>query len=266
MQNKFVHFGILAFLAAGCETTGLAVKPDQGKTENTAQTNSSQQGPDVAAMVKKSFGEVFGGGGGAQSAGGKFKETGLYGIFKDKQGVGNGWPRLAITINKLPPYAYKSATAIGKDEYFQLCMNYSAVLWTSAKDKKEIPAQDFCWRDVDRAFRPADNYFLIEWAYTKKRQKGNTGLTRTTGPNPPITSMIEGSAYSNFVGSRGAYIIQAMFGMMDFDPGSAERRSDYRVWIVKIPSEIDQTNTGEDKGDQAWFDEGNRKMWEKRKR
>lgn len=257
---KISSAGVLGFVAAamlsGCETVGPVKSNDASTTSAAATTPSAQSSGkaegegsksafDIAttALKKGLFGE------GPDTKAGAFKSTGLYGYFKGKDALGDGWPRLAITISKLPPGAYKPDTSIrfgGPEEYMSMCMTYSAVLWTSAKAKKEIPSQEFCWRDVDRRYKPADTPFFIAWGYSVKLPKGHTDTKRTSGPNPPRTSMPEGSSFSNFPSTRGSYLLTAMLAMMDFDPASADAKRDYRVWVVTMPSEVDQINAGED--------------------
>lgn len=222
---------LLALACTACQTTEKSVRQD-----NSDSTSSNSV--DINGAIQRGIGSVFGGVGEArQQAGGKFKETGLYGLYKGKEDPDLGWPRLAITIHKLPSRAYERQIGTPSD-YQTMCMNYSAVLWTSEKSKKEIKEQDFCYRDIDRKWKPTESAFWINWVSYIKRVKGNTGLKRTDGPNPPDTSFPRGNQYIDFTQSRGSYILNGMFAMMDFDPaiiGSKE----HRVWIVSLPSEVD---------------------------
>lgn len=152
---------------------------------------------------------------------------------------GDAWPRVALSITKLPPNAYlqwspQSTESINLGNY---CMSVSAVVWTDAKTSRKIDEESFCANQAPARWVGSTAGDFLLWSGTSARGP-NTGERRTNGPTPPRLAFPQGSKYSEFPRSHGHWIMDALFATMKYDitvsPGQ-----DRRVWIVSIPGQTD---------------------------
>ncbi|MFN3812394.1 MAG: hypothetical protein ACK4S6_17445 [Roseateles asaccharophilus] len=166
------------------------------------------------------------------------KESSFTGLMNT--GSGEGWPRIAITIHKLPANAYAPPTTqmMGGSIPPSYCMSVSAVVWTDAKTSRTIPEEQFCpTAHIKKRWVGYSKGEFLLWAGTPA-QSNHTGPKRTTGPTPPRLLFPEGSKYGNFPNSNASWLFQGLLASIGFDV-AVNTGQDRRVWVVTLPGETD---------------------------
>lgn len=153
--------------------------------------------------------------------------------------AGSGWPRVALTIHRLPANAYAPATAqmMGRAVPSSYCMTVSAVIWTDAKTSRVVPEEPFCPNQAPGKWMGYSAGEFLQWAGTPA-QGAHTGSKRGTGPTPPRLAFPEGAKYGNFLNSNASWLFQALLATMAFDVSVAPGQ-DRRLWVVGLPGQTD---------------------------
>lgn len=155
-------------------------------------------------------------------------------------GQGESWPRVALTIHKLPADAYAPPRTqmMGGSIPPTYCMSVSAVVWTDAKTSRTIPEEQFCpSAHIQKRWVGYTKGEFLLWSGTPA-QGTSTGAKRTTGPTPPRLLFPEGAKYGNFPNSNASWLFQGLLASMGFDI-SVSPGQDRRVWVVSLPGETD---------------------------
>ena len=149
------------------------------------------------------------------------------------------WPRVALTIHRLPANAYAPATAqmMGRAVSSSYCMAVSAVVWTDPKTSRTIPEELFCPNQAPGKWVGYSAGEFLQWAGTPT-QGLHTGTNRGSGPIPPRLAFPEGSKYGNFLNSNGSWLFQAFLATLAFDVSVAPGL-DRRLWVVSLPGQTE---------------------------
>jgi len=224
---KALSVSLVVFLCAGCA----------GPQGGSGLANNS--GPvAVLQVVQQGLGQLKGGLERASSASVTAAQPSSFkGLLAGDAGV--AWPRVAVTIHRLPPNAYAPAVAqmMGRAVPPSLCMTVSAVVWTDTKNSRSIPEEPFCPSQAPAKWVGYTAGEFLLWSGTPA-QGAHTGAKRGSGPLPQRLAFPEGAKYGNFLNSNGSWLFQALLATMAFDV-SASPGQDRRLWVISLPAETD---------------------------
>ncbi|WP_081768895.1 hypothetical protein [Herbaspirillum sp. RV1423] len=160
----------------------------------------------------------------------KFEQSGLANIFKGTQAKDN-WPRVALTIDEIPDGAERpSSDWSDKGPPIGYCITVSATVWKSEKVSQKIDRVPFCASDLDT--RIQNNWSaVLGWARTPKTEIRNTGVSRTSGPNPPARSFPNHSIIIENAGSKANVMLGGLLWNMGIDLAE-DPLHEARVWVV----------------------------------
>ncbi len=172
--------------------------------------------------------------------------------FDENVSLSKQFPHVAITIVKSPPlWADNTMACRG-------CWKLKAVVWTDAKHSKNVGPFDWCLPEDEEIELGAMAHMTApEPGLVDKLNNYTTGITRTSGPQPPNTWIptdrqtrelfmkAQSNSHAHYTLSDSeAYASSAigtMFANLRHQMGAdLENKWDMRVWIVKI----DQEDTG----------------------
>jgi hypothetical protein len=183
-----------------------------------------------------------------------FSQSGLAGVFKNTS-VADKWPRVALTIEKMPPDAEAGwlvssslpgwgmtgnlrGTAGGAPEARrtvpppEYCITVSAVIWSDAKTSRQIPATPYCGKDFKLNEISNDYaYEILGWAQVPKADVKNTGTARTKTSLPPLKSFPPRSIIVDNANSAAALMFAHLLIAMGMDL-AVEPLREYRLWVV----------------------------------
>lgn len=186
-----------------------------------------------------------------------FSQSALAGVFKNTS-VADKWPRVALTIEKMPPYAEAGwavssalpdwgmtgsmrGAAGGMPEARRVvppadyCITVSAVIWSDAKTSRQIPSTPYCGRDFKLNEISNDYaYEILGWAQVPKGDVKNTGTARTKGSSPPLKSFPPRSIIVDNANSAASLMFAHLLIAMGMDL-AVEPLREYRLWVVATP-------------------------------
>jgi hypothetical protein len=159
------------------------------------------------------------------------RDTELTGVMKN--GDANGWPRVAVNINRLPSWFYLMPPSGTPGRFSaQDCINISVTLWTGPKKSKSFDHIDFCGDDIvyNTSFSNLivwKNFAFIAGA------TANTGTRRTMGPLPPQRQFPNNPGTDMFLTLNGNYYLGSIMATIGFNWNEPQ---DSRFWVVNVPT------------------------------
>ena len=173
----------------------------------------------------------------AESTRKRLRDTELNGIFNTS--TTQEWPRIAVTINKLPSWFYSMPPSGMMGQYSQNdCINVSITAWQNNKTEKTFENIDFCGDDIVRE-TPFSDVGLM-WKSFGLVSTTNTGTTRTTGPKPPQRLFPNKPGLDMFFQFNGDYYVGSIMATLGYN---WKEPSDYRFWIVNVPTQAESRNS-----------------------
>ncbi|WGS54423.1 hypothetical protein LFL96_25765 [Paraburkholderia sp. D15] len=164
-----------------------------------------------------------------------FSSSGLRGVFANHP-LESGWPRVALTIDSMPPDANTSrytwnAIDGGYAPPQGYCLTVSAVVWSSPTKSREIHGVPFCAQDIAPGQTGSTTPNILYWSTMPKTSVKNTGTRRTTGPTPPLKSFPNHGFFVDNITSKAAFMFDHLVETMGLDLAD-DPMHEYRLWVV----------------------------------
>lgn len=176
---------------------------------------------------------------------GKFAQSGLADVFVNN-GDGKSWPRVALTIEKMPadaaetwlvwPRGGGTPQARNVVPARNFCFTMSATVWNSPTRSQQFDHVEFCGSDIQPGGITNDyHFYLLGWASLPKTTLKNTGNSRTNGPNPPAKSFPSRSIIVDSSSTKAGLMFAYLVNSLGLD-WTEDYRHEARLWVVRTPS------------------------------
>lgn len=164
----------------------------------------------------------------------KLRDTDLKDILS--RSTTGKWPRVAVTINKLPTWFYEMPPAGQPGRYsYKDCINISVTAWQDMKHSKNYNNMDFCGNDIVTE-TPFSDVGLIWKNFGLVSSSPNTGTQRTRGPLPPSRLFPNSPGLDMFFQLNGSYYVGSIMATLGYN---WKEPQDYRFWIVNVPTQAE---------------------------
>lgn len=170
------------------------------------------------------------------SSGGRtrLRDSGLIDVIGNS--TSDKWPRVAVTINKLPKWFYSTPPSGLPGGYSPRdCINVSITLWRDQKTSKTYDNLDICGNDII-ANTPFKDIGLMWVNFATVRGSQHTGAQRTRGPLPPQRLFPNKPGLDMFFSLNGAYYVGSIMATVGYN---WKEPQDARFWIVNVPTEAE---------------------------
>ncbi|MBC3920064.1 hypothetical protein H8L32_21535 [Undibacterium sp. CY18W] len=148
----------------------------------------------------------------------------------------NEWPRVAVTVNKLPKWFYAIPPSGVPGRYSAIdCIAVSLTVWSDPKSAVNYDNIAVCGDDIVRN-TPFKDIGLMWKSFGIVSSAQHTGAQRTRGPLPPQHLFPNKPGYDLFFNPNGSYYIGSIMMTLGYNWNEAQ---DYRFWFVNVPTQAD---------------------------